>query len=146
MKNGWPVLHTACYYRQHKIVKLMIEIGMNVNDTTNTGCSPLYLSCQRGNYDTVKYLLGLNGQNLNSCVYTTIKNANGWSVLHAACSNENKKVVELLIDVALNVNDTSNKGSTPLYLAYCRGHHDIVKYLLDLNDKTLNSPIDLYNN
>ncbi|XP_071141706.1 ankyrin-1-like [Mytilus edulis] len=141
-KDGWSVLHTACYYGQHKIVKLMIEIGMNVNDTTNTGCSPLYLSCQNGNYDTVKFLLDLNGQTLNSCVYTTRKNERGWSVLHAACSNGNKQVVELLIDVDLNVNVTSNKGFTPLYLACRSGHHDIVKYLLDLKDQTLNSPVD----
>ncbi|XP_052086516.1 serine/threonine-protein phosphatase 6 regulatory ankyrin repeat subunit B-like [Mytilus californianus] len=131
----------ACKSGHTDVVKLLIDVGLNVNDTSNNGSTPLYLACQNGHYDTVKYLLDLNGQTLNN-QNTTLKDEVGWSVLHVACSNGHSQVVKLLIDIGMNLNDTSNKGSTPLFLACRNGHYDTVNFLLDLNGQTLNSRVD----
>ncbi|XP_071142344.1 ankyrin-1-like [Mytilus edulis] len=140
--NGWSALHIACQNGHKEVIKLLIDVGMNLNDTTNSGSTPLHKACQKGHYDTVKYLLDLNGEALNSCVDTTIKNTNGWSALHIACQNGHKEVIKLLIDVGMNLNDTTNSGSTPLHKACQKGHYDTVKYLLDLNGQALNSRVD----
>ncbi|CAC5410650.1 unnamed protein product [Mytilus coruscus] len=133
--------HVACK-EGHIKVKLLIDAGMNLNDTTNTGSTPLYKACQGGHYDTVKFLLDLNGQTLNSRVDTTIKHEKGRSALHVACKEGHIEVVKLLIDAGMNLNDTTNTGSTPLYKACQGGHYDTVKFLLDLNGQTLNSRVD----
>ncbi|CAC5410651.1 unnamed protein product [Mytilus coruscus] len=135
-ENGWSALHVACKKGHIEVVKLLVDVGMNFNDTTNNGSTPLYKACHG-----VKFLLDLNGQALNSRVDTTIKHEKGWSALHVACKEGHIKVVKLLIDAGMNLNDTTNSGSTPLY--NCQGgHYDTVKFLLDLNGQTLNSRVD----
>ncbi|XP_063407048.1 ankyrin-1-like [Mytilus trossulus] len=143
-KDGWSVLHIACFKGQLEVVKLLVDVGMNLNDTTNAGYTPLYQACRKGRFDIVKYLiLDLNGKTLKSRVDTTIKNKDGWSALHIACFKGQLEVVKLLVDVGMNLNDTTNAGYTPLYQACRKGRFDIVKYLiLDLNGKTLNSRVD----
>ncbi|VDI42961.1 serine/threonine-protein phosphatase 6 regulatory ankyrin repeat subunit A [Mytilus galloprovincialis] len=139
---GWSALHVACYNGHEKVVKLLIDVGMYPNDTANSGATPLHKACQKGHYDTAKYLLDLNGQTVNSRVDTTIKDKDGWSALHVACQKGHIEVVKLLINVGLNINDTTNSGSTPLYLACQEGQFETVKYLMFLNGPILNSRVD----
>ncbi|VDI45560.1 Hypothetical predicted protein [Mytilus galloprovincialis] len=141
-EDAWSALHKACNNGHIEIVKLLIDNGMNVNDTTHNGQTPLFLACQKGHCDIVKLLLGFIGQTLNSCVDKTIKTKYGLSVLHAACSEGHTEVVKLLIDNGMNVNDRTSKGDTSLHLACQNGHNETVKYLLDLNGKSLNSVVD----
>ncbi|XP_063405871.1 serine/threonine-protein phosphatase 6 regulatory ankyrin repeat subunit B-like [Mytilus trossulus] len=140
--KGFSVLHIACFEGHLEVVKLLIDVGMNLNDTTNAGSTPLHMACQNGHYETVKFLLDLNRQVLNSRVDTTIKQKDGWSVLHIACFKGHLEVVKLLIDVGMNLNDTTNAGSTPLHMACKNGHYETVKFLLDLNRQVLNSRVD----
>lgn len=127
---------------QTEVVKLLTDFGINVNDTTNNVLTPLYLACKNGHHDTVKFLLDLKDQSFKSCVDTTIKDNNGWSVLHEACLKGHTEVVELLIYFGSNVNDTTNNGNTPLCAACENGHYDTVKFLLGLKDQTLNRCVD----
>ena len=137
-KSGWTVLHSACNNGHTDVVKLLIDVGMTVNDLTTKGFTPLFLACRIGHKDTVKFLLDLKGQTLNK--YTPLEER--WTVLHIACLNGHTEVVKLLIDVGMNVNDALKDGSTPLHLACQNGHHAVVKLLLDLKEKTLNSCVD----
>ncbi|CAG2228497.1 unnamed protein product [Mytilus edulis] len=164
-QKGWSALHVACQNGHIEVIKLLIDVGMNINDTTNSGSTPLHKACQEGHYETVKFLLDLNGQALNSRVHTTLKNdkgwlafhlacrnghievvklfidadQQGWSASHVACQNGHIEVVKLLIDVGMNINDTTNSGSTPLHKACQQGHYETLKFLLDLNGQALNS-------
>lgn len=140
--DGQSVLNVACLNGHTEVVKLLIDVGLNVNDTTHNGCTPLLLACQNGHYDIVKHLLDLNGDTLNSCVDTTIKSASGWSVLHEACFQGHTHVVRLLITANVKINDKTKNGSTPLHLACLRGHYETVKFLLDLNGDKPNSRVD----
>ncbi|CAG2227854.1 unnamed protein product [Mytilus edulis] len=115
---------------------------MNINDTTNRGSTPLHHACFGGQYETVKFLLDLNGEALNSRVDTTIKNINGSSALHLAFQNGHIEVVKLFIDIGMNLNDATNSGSTPLNKACIKGRYETRKFLLDLNGHKLNSRVD----
>ncbi|VDI17282.1 Hypothetical predicted protein [Mytilus galloprovincialis] len=141
----WSVLHFACFNGHTEVAKLLlvhVDNGMTVNDRTNNGATSLYLACMNGHLESVKCLLALNGDKLNSCVDTTIKNKNEWSVVHIACFNGHIEVVKLLIGVGMNINETLKDGSTALYLACEKGHYETVKYLLDLNGDKLNSRVN----
>ncbi|CAG2228498.1 unnamed protein product [Mytilus edulis] len=107
-QKGWSASHVACQNGHIEVVKLLIDVGMNINDTTNSGSTPLHKACQKGHYETVKFLLDLNGQALNSRVNTTVKNDKGWSAFHLACRNGHKEVIKLFIDVGMNIDDTTN--------------------------------------
>ncbi|VDI16368.1 Hypothetical predicted protein [Mytilus galloprovincialis] len=75
--EGRSALHLACQNGHTEVIKLLMDVGMNINDTTNRGSTPLHLACFGGHYETVKFLLDLNGQELNSRVDTTIKDEEG---------------------------------------------------------------------
>ncbi|XP_063405875.1 serine/threonine-protein phosphatase 6 regulatory ankyrin repeat subunit A-like [Mytilus trossulus] len=141
-EKGCSALHAACLNPDIEVAKLLIDVGMNINDTTNSGSTPLHNACQQGHYETVKLLVDLNGQALNSRVHTTVKDDKGLAALHLACQNGHKEVIKLLIDVGMNINDTTNRGSTPLLKTCQRGHYETVKFLLDLNRQVLNSRVD----
>lgn len=100
-QSGWTVLHTACSNGYTKIVKLLTDdVGMPINYKTNRGYTPLHLACRDGHFDIVKHFLHwhdhsiysrvdismlMTGQILNSCVDTSIKNTDGWLLLHSVC-------------------------------------------------------------
>lgn len=105
----------------------MIDIGININESSYGDNTPLHVACSMGHYDTVKFLLDLNGPTLNSCVDPIITDEDGWSALHTACSKGQIEEVKLLVDIGLNVNDTTHDGYTPLFLACGHGHYDTVK-------------------
>ncbi|CAG2188589.1 unnamed protein product [Mytilus edulis] len=141
-RAGWSPLHTACIKGHIEVVKLLIKVGMNINDKTNSGSTPLHKACQEGHFDTVKLLLDLNSQVSNGLVDTTIKDEKGWLAVHVACDNGHIEVVKLFFEVGINLNVISNSGSTPLYLACKRGHFETAKYLIELNDQISNSRVD----
>ncbi|CAG2234021.1 unnamed protein product [Mytilus edulis] len=142
-KDGWSALHVACCNGHTKVVTLLTDVGIDINDKTNNGCTPLFLACRKGRFDIVKFLLDFKGTTTNNRVDTKINMNNGWSAIHAACYNGHKEVVKLLIDSGMNWNDISNNGSTPLCIARQKGHTDIVEFLLLLNTETLQSRVDL---
>lgn len=131
-------MHTACSNGNLNIVKLLVEIGLSTNARTKNDCIPLYLACEKGQYNTVKFLSDLKELTLNACVDTTIQDENGWSVMRVACLKGHTEVVKVLIEVGMN----SNKSYTPLYLACQKGHYDTVNLLLNLNGQSLNSCVD----
>ncbi|CAG2234020.1 unnamed protein product [Mytilus edulis] len=113
----WSILHSACYKGHIEIVEFLIDIGMNVNDRTINGCTPLFLACMKGHLSIVEFLLDLKDETSKSLVDTTINHESGWSVVHSACYHGHIEIVKLLTDAGLSVNDRMNNGCTPLFLA-----------------------------
>ncbi|CAG2184437.1 unnamed protein product [Mytilus edulis] len=135
-------LHTSCIKGNTQRLKHTKKFVRDVNQQSDFGCTPLFIACEKGHYETVKWLLDLNGQTSEKCVDTTIKDNTGCSILHIACGNGHTEVVKLLIDVGMNVNDTTDKGYTSLLAACLSGHYETVKFLLALNGQKLNSRVD----
>ena len=47
--GGRTALQAACYGGNSRIVELLIENGLNVNQQDRDGWSPLYIACERRN-------------------------------------------------------------------------------------------------
>ena len=117
-KRGANLLHVACVQRNLPVVKYLVEnAGAHPNTVNCTGSTPLTFACFYGDFEAVKYLVGLNG------------------VQHTKA--EPKCIVD--------VNWMNNTGLTPLNGAAFMGFTDIVEYLVneggaDVNgsSKTLN--------
>jgi ankyrin repeat protein len=59
-------------------------------------------------------------------------NSVDFSVLHAAATHGDVKVVQWLVDQGADVNGVSDKnGCTPLHLAACTGHLEVLKWLVE---------------
>lgn len=63
--------------------------------------------------------------------YTNVKNAKGENMLHIACKVNHIKMVSLLFDVGIDIDNAMNSGRTALHCACANGNDEIVKMLLD---------------
>lgn len=55
---------------------------------------------------------------------------NGWTALHIAASKGNKELVSLLLSRGAQVNATTTANQTPILMAACNGHTQVVQELI----------------
>ncbi|KAK4872729.1 hypothetical protein RN001_014758 [Aquatica leii] len=90
----------------------------------------LYRAASFGNYDEVKYILGLKNCKVN------FQNEKGNTPLYIAASRgsmRNLVVIELLLEHKARVDLKNYELQTPLYVAASWGHIDIVNLLIQNN-------------
>ncbi|XP_061185020.1 putative ankyrin repeat protein RF_0381 [Saccostrea echinata] len=147
------VLHDAAWGGSVQIVKLLIEKGMDTNTLQeddlleirdNNGWTVLHSACSEGDIDTVFFLIekGLDLNALssddardrlsNSVLHDAawgelleIRDNDGWTVLHSACSGGAVEIVSFLKEKGLDVNALSNDGESILHITCLNGKHNI---------------------
>ncbi|CAG2227454.1 unnamed protein product [Mytilus edulis] len=160
--GGDTALHAACFNGHFEVVKLLIQIGMNVNEGNCKGQTPLLMACANGFFNIAKLLIN-NNANINQSdnekftplLYASnsnldtvellikhncdidAKNCDDITALHKACSNGHAQIVDILIELLLsrgaNVDYWEEGGVTPLQGACKYGHIDAVVSLLKNN-------------
>jgi ankyrin repeat protein len=115
------------------MVKLLLEVGANVNACKKDGTTPLHLFCLYGKISEVKLLL-------EAKVNTAVLTNSGKTPLHWAigrCSSvyekqrqQNLEIVNLLLESGANANAANIDGQTPLHEAAGGGAIEAVTLLL----------------
>ena len=139
-KDGWTVLHIACYLVNLEIVNLLLNYYIDIEATTNTGATPLYLVCKTGAahmeaaIDIIKALLLADIGDDEEDKYINRKEEHGYFPLYIASKNGDEDIVELLIDRGANVSERTEQGVTALNIAiqenYEKSHLEVIKTLL----------------
>jgi hypothetical protein len=106
-----------------KMVKLLIEAGIDVNGKNNRGSNALIDASWVGKAEVVSYLLDA-GADINS------KSSHGITALNSAVNQNHDAIALLLIDRGANPNATDPNGSTNLIDASWKGNSAIVMALL----------------
>uniref|UniRef100_A0A5K3ETX1 ANK_REP_REGION domain-containing protein n=2 Tax=Mesocestoides corti TaxID=53468 RepID=A0A5K3ETX1_MESCO len=107
------------------VVKLLLQYGASVSQTTNTGYTALHYAAANGHLECVKLLLE-HGSPLEE------QNENGHTPLMEATSNGHIEVARCLIEHGANINTHSTEfKESALTLASYKGHAEMVKFLLD---------------
>jgi len=128
--DGYSLLITAVIYNKVDLVEMLLEMGANTEIQNPRGETPLYLACSI-NINIVELLLRY-GAEINKII-----RFGGDTVLSKAISNENIKMIKLLLDNDANPNLGDDKNNTPLQVAASNRNDintELRKYLLD-NDK-----------
>ena len=129
-KGGDTPLHVACHEGHVDIVRYLVsERGCNAtqNNFNKRGDSPLHVACHTGQVEVVKYLVSEQ-----KCV-VACKNGWGDTPLHEACKEGHLTTVKALSsgqDFKAACDYMNTSLDTPLSLASCKGHVDIVRYLV----------------
>ena len=79
-----------------KIVKYLIERGVDVNKPNFLGVTPIFVACQYGNTTIVKYLMK-HGADIN------IKSNHNETPLSFACQSRNKDLIDYLLLHGANI-------------------------------------------
>ncbi len=80
---------------------------------------------------------------------TKLRDAKGWTPLHAAAANGFDDITQILLDRGMDPNVTDRYGRTALHISTAQGHVEVVRVLVesgaDLNvqDKEGNTPLHL---
>jgi ankyrin repeat protein len=120
-------LFVACDNGHELVVqRLLQQPGIEINQASNQGATPLFMACQKGHELVVKQLLQQPGIHIHQV------NNNGFTPLHIASGNGHVLVVQRLLQPpGIDVNQAMNDGATPLLVACQNGHDLVVQRLLE---------------
>ena len=106
------------------IVRYLAESGVDVNNGTSDGFTPLQEAVLKENIDIVRYLVE-SGAAVNN------RTRDGLTPLQEAVQKKNIDIVRYLVESGADVNNRDNKGLTPLHYAVQKKNIDIVRYLVE---------------
>ena len=164
-ENGQTPLYAACIGDHTEIVKVLIDFGYDVNHQDYEGKTPLHITFENHAPDLAQTLITKfkanteirdrqNWTPLHTAIdrgyYSYSKELSvkflhqdvgteiSWVQLQAACFQEKKQNVQLLLDADTDVNHVSSAGHAPLHIAVTKRNINLVTLLLD-KDVNLNS-------
>ncbi|GMH37616.1 hypothetical protein BSKO_05489 [Bryopsis sp. KO-2023] len=137
-EGGRTCLHLAAAYNHLEIVNHLLEMGHNVDVTTEGDfATPLYMAACGGHTEITRALLRKEAN-------VMIVNKYGWSPLHAAADQGHYEMVKDILDHALSaklrtyVNLTTEAGWSVLHHATRSGNLKLIRLLLPLCGNHLN--------
>jgi ankyrin repeat protein len=123
------LLHFAAGYPSNaEIIKVLIEMGADVNVIESNGLTPLHMAVIVGDVEIVEALAS-GGADVDAVEY------NGCTPLHAAASQGFLEIAKILVDGGADISIENNKKQTPLDLARMTGHEEMVKHFLSVGDE-----------
>lgn len=120
------LLHHACRYGYVSVIRMLLSIDVNIEETAYLGRTPLHLACMSNCVESVILLLEA-GANIEA------RDDSGKTPLHFACRYDNDKIVKILLEAGANIEARDDNGKTPLFYAYCCEQINVIKTLLDKN-------------
>lgn len=95
IQNGALINDMSCHYaaamRRRKIIKILVEYGVNINVRDGSGRTPLHWACQEGYTDIVDLLVE-NGAQMN------VQDEDGQTPLYIASAEGHYNVVKQLLE------------------------------------------------
>ncbi|MFY7816448.1 MAG: ankyrin repeat domain-containing protein [Chryseobacterium taeanense] len=126
-KNIFDIARTGTV---SEVKDLMKENPNVINETNESGFSPLILACYRGNVEVAKFLI----DNVKDVNY---KSKEG-TALSGLSFRYNKELVEYLLKKNADPNIADATGTTPLFWAVKSGNKELTELLLRYKaDKTV---------
>ena len=114
-------------------IKLLLDLGVDVNAATDEGSTALMYATANGHPEVAKMLIS-SGANPNM-----VKDGGGTALMFAAGEGDSE-VVKRLLSAGANLNAASDEGDTALMFAALTGHSKIVEQILSAgaNPNTIN--------
>lgn len=113
--KGWPLINIASLLGESAIVGQLLDQGVDITATDQTGNSALHRAAGKGQLTTVKLLVS-RGSNINAI------NHNGESALYMAASSGQLKVINYLLNKGADPSLIAKNKSSPLSIAISNQH------------------------
>lgn len=127
ISNSGAVLAVATQSNFVRIVKLLVDAGVDVNHQSEQCETALHVAARFGHDECAKALLA--GSVLHKAEVDIPEKSFGWTPLFIACVDGHVSMVRLLIEHGANADRPDNEGWTCREHAALRGHMDIIEEL-----------------
>ncbi|CAG5118454.1 unnamed protein product [Candidula unifasciata] len=121
----------AAEVNSQELVKVLLQANANPNSVNAREETALYIACRDGSTAIAKILITF-GADL-SWVHTKDYN---FTPLIVAVANDNRDIVQLLLNFNINIDAQDTEGWTALWHAYSNGNEEICALLLKAGAKT----------
>jgi glycerophosphodiester phosphodiesterase len=121
------VLALATKSNFHRIVRLLVDSGVDINWQDQVGETALHFAARFGHEECAKILL--EGTAEQKADTNLVENYFGWTPLHIAAVDGHLNVLELLIAAGADVNKPDSSGWNAREHAALRGHIEIAQRL-----------------
>ncbi|KAL9961124.1 hypothetical protein ACROYT_G030015 [Oculina patagonica] len=121
--DGWNLLHAASQGGNPVIIELMLSHVPSIDSINNKGSTALMIAAYYDKLQAVEYLLKKGAD-------PSLKDNDGWNLLHAASQGGNPVIIELMLSHVPSIDSITNKGSTALMIAARHDKLQAVKCLL----------------
>eukprot|EP00457_Paulinella_chromatophora_P005250 gb/GEZN01005264.1/.p1 GENE.gb/GEZN01005264.1/~~gb/GEZN01005264.1/.p1 ORF type:complete len:572 (-),score=83.00 gb/GEZN01005264.1/:46-1761(-) len=144
-ETALPLLQLAIINQHRQALRILVEVGMDVNQRSKVGDTALMWSCLHGCLQDVQFLLEANAD-------VSIRNEYGQSCLSFAVQENHPQVVECLLAVPAVMqllHQREMNGRTPFLLAVERSNLKLAKRLhkagaeLNVEDMSLFNALDI---
>ena len=139
-KQRKTALHYAVQLEDFKIVRLLLNVGTNVNIQDDNGKTALHYAFNSGNLELIQFLLD-KGATID------LQDEKAKTALHYAARYGNLEMVKFLLQKGANVDSRNYKKQTPLHYAASYGNLEMVKLLvkdntnINIQDKLQSTPL-----
>lgn len=124
-EHGETPLHLACRSSSSEAVKLLLDLGADIDALDGSGASPLFRAAYEGQKDNVAVLLSWSpSPDLN---IQRAQDEDGWTALHAAY--DNPEITRMLLEAGADPTIKSNNGDPPFFLAADCYSNTVEQYL-----------------
>lgn len=138
--SGTIILSEAVKENNLEIVRLLIELGAEVNDQDRIlydNETPLAIAASKGNLEMVKLLV-----DAGAIVNIPLKDPEYWTPLMCAVSSDNFDVVKFLIEAGADVNEIRDGGNFALTIAAQCDSQEVFNYLAPLTNLELRQQLE----
>eukprot|EP00833_Pecoramyces_ruminatium_P011744 jgi/Orpsp1_1/1185776/evm.model.c7180000095194.1 len=118
----------ACKYGHLEIVKLLVENKANYKYKDKDGNSGFAFACMKGYTDIIIYLLSLDKD--DKYFINDVNEDKYNSIIHA-CMNNNRKIVQILLNNGANVNERISYDMNILMYSVIKGFNTMSELLID---------------
>ncbi len=141
--SGATPLHVAVSNKKPEALQKLIELKADANIRNSQIETPLHLAASQGNAEAADALLTLPEVRRGINDHRTY--SKGWTPLMSAVAANNGAIIEKIVAVGGNVNQTDNENRNSLFIAVENGHVEAAKLLLSLGADCKKGPESTYN-
>lgn len=141
--QGATPLHVAVANKKPEALQKLIDLKADANIRNSQIETPLHLAAAQGNVEAAEALLSLPEVRRGINDHRTY--SKGWTPLMAATHGNHPAIIEKIVAVGGDVNQTDNENRNSLFIAVEHGHLEAAKLLLTLGADCKKGPNSTYN-
>ena len=122
--DGWTAFHYFAKSGSYDLVKVVADMGNDINLKTNNGKNCLDIAADRGHFNLCRTLISKHNADVK------LPDNDGWSAVHYFARKGSYDLVKVVADMGNDIKLETNKGKNCLHIAAHYGHFNLCRTLI----------------